>query len=392
MAMIERLSLIKNFEQIRKYSETLCSPLQNEDYSVQPVDFVSPPKWHLAHTTWFWEEFVLKGFLPDYKIYRKDFSYLFNSYYNHAGQRVERINRGLMTRPTVQEIYAYRAYVDNQMGTLLSLSISEEAQKIIETGLNHEQQHQELLLYDIKYILGHQPLFPSYGPGYEMQTVDQQAAFHVIPEGIYEIGHQGEDFCFDNELNRHKVYLPESEIRKTGVSNGEYLEFIKAGGYENFDYWHDEGWSWIKNHAIKAPLYWHLMDDTWFEYDLDGLRPLDLLKPVKHISYYEAHAFAEWQQMRLPTEFEWEIASPHLNKGHTWEWTGSAYLPYPGFAKAPGALGEYNGKFMVNQMVLRGASVVTPAHHSRSTYRNFFHPNMRWQYSGIRLAKSIKSH
>jgi ergothioneine biosynthesis protein EgtB len=379
--------LLERFVRIRKHSEELVKPIITEDFSVQPVAFVSPPKWHLAHITWFWEQFVLTVYKKDYQVYNDDFSYLFNSYYNNVGKRVLRPTRGLMTRPSVAEVFAYRAYVDGQMKDLLSQPVTNELQEIIEIGINHEEQHQELFVYDIKYILGHQPTFPVYGSGFELKPVTAAQKYIAIKEGVYEIGSTGEGFYFDNELNRHKVYLQNFEIATNPVTNGEYLEFINAGGYTNFNYWHDEGWHWINNNKISSPLYWHLIEGKWHEYDLSGLEELKPDRPVKHISFYEAFAYAEWKGMRLPTEFEWEVASQQFEWGQLWEWTNSAYLPYPGFNKAPGALGEYNGKFMINTMVMRGGSIATPHQHSRSTYRNFFHPDMRWMYSGIRLAK-----
>jgi ergothioneine biosynthesis protein EgtB len=348
---------------------------------------VSPPKWHLAHITWFWEQFVLAVYKKGYTVYNDDFSYLFNSYYNNVGKRVLRPARGLMTRPSVAEVFAYRTYVDVQMNELLNQSLTDEALNVIEIGINHEEQHQELFVYDVKYILGHQPTFPVYGSGFELEAIALPQKFCLMDEGVYEIGYAGKDFCFDNELGRHKVYLNAFEIASNPVTNGEYLEFINAGGYTNFNYWHDDGWHWINNNKITSPLYWHLIEGKWHEYDLNGLAELKLNEPVKHISFYEAFAFSQWKEMRLPTEFEWEAASKQFGWGQVWEWTNSAYLPYPGFNKAPGALGEYNGKFMVNTMVMRGASVATPMNHSRNTYRNFFHPDMRWMYGGLRLVK-----
>lgn len=380
--------MLDRFIKVRAHTETLCKPLLTEDYSIQPVEFVSPPKWHLAHTTWFWEEFVLSKYVSGYKVYDEDFSYLFNSYYNNVGKRVLRPSRGLMTRPSVEEVYAYRKYLTDAVAELLAATPEKSILDIVEIGINHEEQHQELMVYDIKYILGHQPTFPAYGAVFETQAAQQKSEFIKINAGIYEIGHSGASFCFDNELGRHKVYVDDFEISNIPVTNGEYLAFIEAGGYRNFNYWHDEGWSWVNTHNIEAPLYWHYIQNDWYHYTLNGLTKIDTEAPVVHISYYEAFAYAEWKRCRLPTEFEREIASSQLqHTGQVWEWTNSAYLAYPGFAKPPGALGEYNGKFMVNQMVLRGSSVATPPGHSRHTYRNFFHPDMRWQYSGIRLAK-----
>jgi len=377
----------KQFNQTRQLSEQVCKPLELEDYSVQPTVDVSPPKWHLAHATWFFEQFVLVPHLKGYKIYDEEFAYLFNSYYNNAGERVLRPNRGLMTRPTVDAVYAYRAYVTKKMNELLEQSINDEQLFLIEVGIHHEQQHQELLAYDIKYILGNQPGFPKYGNRFLTKPEQQTPEFISMEEGIYTIGHQGEGYHFDNELGRHKVYLQSYKIANRLVTNKEYIEFIEAGGYQNFNHWHAEGWDWVNNNKINAPLYWHKVKGNWHTYNYQGLEAINPDLPVMHISYFEAYAFAEWKKLRLPTEFEWEAAAAKFNWGQLWEWTASAYLPYPGFSKARGALGEYNGKFMVNQHVLRGASAATSAGHSRATYRNFFAPKLRWMFSGIRLAK-----
>ncbi|RZJ70748.1 ergothioneine biosynthesis protein EgtB [Flavobacterium sp.] len=382
------MTLQENFNSIRAASEAICRPLLTEDYSVQPSTFASPPKWHLAHVTWFWEQFVLTEYLADYAVFHEDFSFLFNSYYNNVGKRVLRPVRGLMTRPSVEEVYRYRAYVNESMNKLFEKEVSDEVKAIIEIGLNHEQQHQELLVYDIKYILGNQPTFPAYlNDVFTFGKVTSANKFHKIEAGIYKIGHDGNGFAFDNEFGRHKTYIQDFEIADDLVSNAEYLEFITAGGYSDFNFWHDEGWQWVTENAIKAPMYWHEIEGTWHYYDLGGLRELAADEPVRHISFYEAFAFAQWKGMRLPTEAEWEVASSRFDWGQLWEWTNSAYLAYPGYVKQPGAIGEYNGKFMVNQMVLRGASVATPKGHSRKTYRNFFHADMRWQYNGIRLVK-----
>lgn len=382
------MSLVDQFLTIRKYTESICEPLQTEDYVVQPVADVSPPKWHLGHTTWFFETFILKPHAANYQEYNPDYNFVFNSYYETVGARVIRTDRGNLSRPSVSDIYQYRHYVDEAMTSLLGETITDEVMELLILGFNHEQQHQELLLTDIKYILGNNPLFPVYSSKWvEHEEVQTSPEPIVIAEGIYEIGFAGSDFCFDNELNRHKVYLHDFEINAVLETNGTYLDFIKAGGYSDFNYWHAEGWDWVKTNGIKAPLYWHEIDGDWFNYTYAGLVPLNRLHPVTHISYYEAYAYASWKGMRLPTEFEWEVAARQFNWGKRWEWTESAYLPYPGFSKAPGAIGEYNGKFMVNQKVLRGASVATPKDHGRITYRNFFHPHLRWQFTGIRLAK-----
>ncbi|PKW28979.1 ergothioneine biosynthesis protein EgtB [Flavobacterium lindanitolerans] len=381
------MTLSDRYNSIRKHTEHLCNALTTEDFVPQPADFVSPPKWHLAHTTWFFEQFVLNDHLPDYKLFDDDFSFLFNSYYNFVGKRVFRADRGNITRPGVHEVFEYRSYVDMHMQILLQLK-SEELKDLIELGLNHEQQHQELLITDIKYILGNNPIFPVYDENIDWEKQEnEETGFVKLEEGIYEIGFEGEGFSFDNEHGRHKVYLHDFEISKSLVTNAEYLEFISNGGYTNFDYWLDEGWSWVTENKIEAPLYWHKIDGEWHNYTLGGLEKLNPEAILTHISFYEAAAFAAWKKMRLPTEFEWEAAADKFNWGKRWEWTNSAYLPYPNFKKPEGAIGEYNGKFMVNQMVLRGASCATPPQHDRKTYRNFFHAHERWQFNGIRLAK-----
>lgn len=379
--------MIDRFLRIRENSEQLCKPLYIEDYSLQASEFVSPPKWHLAHSTWFWEEFVLTKYDANYILYNEDYHFLFNSYYNNVGKRVLRPLRGLMSRPSVSEVYSYRKYVTDAMVTYLNTIPSKDILAVVEIGINHEEQHQELLVSDIKYIFGNQPTFPVYQDSLKTKLETQAAQFIPFNAGLYEIGHQGNGFCFDNELGSHKVYVADFEICDKLVSNREYLEFIVAGGYINFNFWHDDGWSWINSNKIEAPLYWHKIDKEWWNYTLNGLEKLDLDLPVMHLSFYEAFAFSEWKGCRLPTEFEWEIASDKFKWGQLWEWTNSAYLAYPGFSKLPGALGEYNGKFMINQMILRGGSVATPEGHSRKTYRNFFPPDMRWQFSGLRLAK-----
>lgn len=381
------MSLKEQFLTTRQTTEKICSPLETEDYVVQPIINVSPPKWHLAHTTWFFEQFILVKFATNYKIFHHDFSFLFNSYYNNMGERSLRENRGFMTRPTVAKIYEYRKYVTQELAQLLDNNPSNELLNLVEIGINHEQQHQELLAYDIKYILGTQPTFPSIGELFKLKEETQKQQWFLFKEGVYEIGHQGNDFCFDNELPVHKVYIQDFEISNRLITNAEYIEFIEAGGYEDFNLWHDEGWHFIQNNQIKSPLYWHNKNGVWQHYHFDGLETINPKLPVSHISMYEAYAFAAWKGMRLPTEFEWEIASQKLQWGQLWEWTNSAYIPYPGFTQDGSALGEYNGKFMMNQMVLRGASVATPQGHARATYRNFFHASSQWIFSGIRLVK-----
>lgn len=404
---------------VRDWTLALCKPLQTEDFVVQPIVDVSPPKWHLGHTTWFFEQFILKKYSSGYKEFNPDFNFVFNSYYESVGARVLRTDRGNLTRPTVIQIMDYRSHVDTAMKKLLSddNSFNNEIVELIELGINHEQQHQELLMTDLKYILGHNPLFPKY----RETKPDNNAAeikdlsFLDVDEGIYNIGYNGNEFYFDNEKGEHKVFLHKFQIADRLITNTEYLEFINSGGYDNFVYWLQEGFEWVKQYNINSPLYWHIINGEWFYFTLNGLRKIEPNNPVTHISFYEADAFAKWKGMRLATELEWEIAakmySPVINSnanfaekeifapqstvsdyqffGDCWEWTDSAYLPYPYYKRAAGAVGEYNGKFMINQMVLRGGSCVTPINHIRHTYRNFFHPDKRWQFTGIRLAKHI---
>ena len=387
------MNLPTRYKQVRDRSEAICQGLQAEDFVVQPMGDVSPPKWHLGHTTWFFETFVLQPHAASYRVYDTQYPYVFNSYYETVGARVVRTDRGNLSRPSVADVFAYRAYVDQAMHRFLSADGAEDdgLNALLELGLNHEEQHQELLITDIKYILGNNPLLPAYPTDYAQPPVPRITNEHWIsqPEGVYAIGATGRDFCFDNELNRHKVYLAPYQIRQELVSNGEYLAFIEAGGYADFRYWHAEGWEWVKAHRISAPLYWHRLDGVWHYYTPQGLQPLPPDQPVCHVSYYEAWAYAQWRGLRLPTEAEWETTQDRFQWGSRWEWTESAYLPYPGFTKAEGAIGEYNGKFMINQMVLRGASEATTPGHSRPTYRNFFHAPLRWQFTGIRLARSL---
>ncbi len=386
---------LEKYQKTRERTEKLCQPLENEDYVAQPIIDVSPPKWHLGHTTWFFENFVLKNLDKDYKVFNEKYDFIFNSYYESQGERVSRVERGNLTRPCVKEIYDYRAYVDKHLLEAVSeRELDTEVYKTIELGLQHEQQHQELLLTDIKYILSKNPLYPIYDKnfleeGEKSQNLDKDNAkeYIKIEEGIYEVGNTGEEFCFDNETGRHKVYLNSYQICNELITNGEYLEFIKDGGYKNFSYWLSEGWEWVKNNNISHPEYWKNINGEWYHFTLNGLQKLDKERTLTHVSFYEAQAFAQWRGERLPTEYEWEVAAPKFQWGKRWEWTYSAYHPYPNFKKWENAIGEYNGKFMINQIVLRGASIATAPEHNRVTYRNFFHPYLRWQYNGIRLVK-----
>ncbi|ELR73078.1 hypothetical protein C900_05713 [Fulvivirga imtechensis AK7] len=416
--VLEDIELKERFFSVRQTTGKICSRLSPEDHVVQPVVDVSPPKWHLGHTTWFFETFILQPYKKGYSLFNDKYGYLFNSYYESVGERVIRTNRGNLTRPTVQEVLEYRGYVNTHMSELFDAGISDkELLGLLELGIQHEQQHQELLLYDIKYILGNNPLFPIYinKPGQHSESM-KSPDFLPVESGIYEVGYQASGFCFDNELGAHKVFLHDYAISDRLVTNGEYLEFINAGGYSDFRHWLSEGWEWVKAEEVIAPYHWHLVDGRWHQYSLNGgLKEVDIYAPVTHVSYFEADAYAKWKGLRLPTEFEWEIAckrhsgshsdanfmeSEHFEPvarkgssfqmlGDVWEWTGSAYMPYPYYQAPEGAVGEYNGKFMVNQMVLRGGSCATPSDHIRVSYRNFFHPHLRWMFSGIRLAKHI---
>ncbi|NMM48223.1 ergothioneine biosynthesis protein EgtB [Marinigracilibium pacificum] len=381
------LSLTDRYNSVREKSVELSRPLNKEDFVVQPVEFVSPTKWHLAHTTWFFEEFLLVPLLADYKRFHPDFAFLFNSYYEAVGERMIRSERGNITRPGVELIFDYRKYVDDRMQVLLK-NFPDDKVELLEIGLNHEQQHQELLLTDIKYVLGHNPLFPPYSPQFdESARFSNGTDFIKIEEGLYTIGHDGNGFGYDNEFPQHKVFLNSYEISNSLVTNSEYLEFIDSGGYENHEWWYSDAWAYLQESGIKKPLYWHKKNENWYRYSMKGLEVLNPDEPVTHVSHYEAAAFAEWKKMRLPTEFEWEVAADQFDWGWRWEHTGSAYRPYPGYKKADGAIGEYNGKFMINQMVLKGASIATSPGHARKTYRNFFHPELQWQFTGIRLCK-----
>ncbi len=421
MPTATHISLRTRYTQIRQQSEQLCAPLATEDYVVQPSPDVSPPKWHLGHTTWFFENFLLVPYLKDYTVFNPKYPFFFNSYYESQGPRVHRSHRGNMTRPSVEDIYKFRKYVDQHLLELIEQietsdeSWATEARFTLEVGLQHEQQHQELLVTDIKYILGNNPLFPVYDPREPSRAeLIRLAKWIEMDAGLYTIGHLGDDFCWDNELNAHQVYLQEYAIQDRLVTNGEYLEFMLAGGYDNHEHWLAEGWDWVKGLESKSPLYWYAVEGkAWHHYTLQGFRPVDLNLPVTHVSYFEADAFARWKGLRLPTEQEWEaacrVAEPQISGnfleqnhwhphgvgqrvatqflGDVWEWTASAYLPYPNYPRFKGALGEYNGKFMINQMVLRGGSVATPQSHMRVSYRNFFQTDKRWQFTGIRLAR-----
>jgi ergothioneine biosynthesis protein EgtB len=412
-------ALAEQLRSVRDATVGLCQPLEDEDYVVQSMPDTSPAKWHLAHTSWFFEEFILRRTLADYRSYDERFGYLFNSYYNLVGPMHDRPSRGLLSRPTVAEVLAYRTHVDEHMQTLLARSEPPAAlTELVILGLNHEQQHQELLLTDIKHLFACNPLAPVYQSSAEPPWRPAPAlAFVAQPGGLVEIGHDGADFCFDNEQPRHRLYLQPFQLANRPVTNAEFLEFVRAGGYEQPQLWLSDGWAVVQREHWRRPLYWS--ESLEQEFTLSGMRAINPYSPVCHISYFEADAFARWAQARLPLEAEWETAAAgtaaaqpqgnfveqgHLHPvpapampepqppllqmlGDVWEWTRSPYSPYPGFTPPPGALGEYNGKFMVNQLVLRGGSCATPASHIRPTYRNFFPPAARWQFSGLRLAR-----
>lgn len=386
----------RHYESVRKRSLMLAEPLSDEDCGAQSMPDASPVKWHLAHTTWFFETFILERLEAHFQPFHPAFRVLFNSYYNGIGDRHPRAMRGLLTRPSMSEVRAYRANVDGRIARLLAEHADdEELAALLELGLQHEQQHQELILTDVKHLLAQSALYPQYAPP------QQQPKVHAVPlewvdfaGGLAEIGHDGDGFCFDNELPRHRAYLQPFSLAARLVTNGEYLQFIEAGGYRDPALWLSEGWDQVCALALTQPMYWQRDEaGQWHEFTLHGLRPLDLARAATNLSLYEADAYAHWSGARLPTEAEWEVAAAsgdgRLRQlfGECWQWTSSSYSPYPGYATAPGALGEYNGKFMLNQYVLRGSSIATPAGHSRASYRNFFPAGARWQFTGIRLAK-----
>ncbi|HSU69486.1 MAG TPA: ergothioneine biosynthesis protein EgtB [Tepidisphaeraceae bacterium] len=407
---------IERYRAVRRQTESLCAPLVAEDYVVQSMPDVSPTKWHLAHTSWFFETFLLAAHSPGYQPFNPHFAYLFNSYYVTVGDRHCRQNRGLLSRPTVAEVYAYRRHVDQAMFQFVSQSPESQLRElasVLEIGLHHEQQHQELMLTDIKHVFWVNPLRPAYRGRPIPSAVPPAMRWIGFEEGTRRVGHEGPGFAFDNESPRHRVFLDPFQLASRLVTNREYKHFIYDGGYRRPDLWLSMGWATAQQEQWAGPLYWIQQDGQWLNHTLSGLRPVEDSEPVCHVSYFEADAYARWAGARLPSEFEWETAAKELPVegnfvesehhhpvplasdaaglsqmfGDLWEWTRSAYLPYPGYQPPAGALGEYNGKFMCNQFVLRGGSCATPANHIRRTYRNFFPPDARWQFMGFRLAR-----
>ena len=421
--------LIEKYRRVRNFSAQLCRTLQAEDYVVQSMPDVSPTKWHLAHTSWFFETFIVKVWAPRYRSEVPQYAYLFNSYYNAAGDMHRRDLRGLISRPTVAETYRFRESIDECVMKLLQDADEArlaEIEPVLTLGLHHEQQHQELLITDIKHVFSQNPLYPVFRETETESNNERVAAQHFVEfdEAVVSIGHDGNGFSYDNEGPRHRALVPSFSLSNRLITNGEYLAFVEAGGYTRPEFWLSLGWTTVNEQRWQAPLYWVQRDGAWWNFTLSGFRPVNDAEPVTHISYFEADAYANWDGARLPTEFEWEHASAGLAMdgnfvdtgrfhpapasdgagspssrngsaglqqmfGDVWEWTRSAYLPYPGYRAVPGALGEYNGKFMCNQMVLRGGSCATSRDHIRATYRNFFQPEKRWQFTGIRLARDL---
>ena len=408
-------ALERRYREVRAANVALALPLSDADATVQSMPDASPAKWHLAHTTWFFESMVLTADSANYKAFDERFNFLFNSYYESVGARQPRPLRGLLTRPTLAEVLAYRDYVDSAIAQLLQRSPAERLLKVIELGCHHEQQHQELLLTDILHLFAQNPLRPAYRESVPLpvELIDRSQTYRGFPGGLVDIGHPGPSFAFDCEGPRHTVRIEPYRLSDRLVTNGEWAEFIADGGYRNPLLWLSDGWATVRSEAWSAPLYWEARDGEFWSMTLRGAQPIDPDAPVTHVSYFEADAFATWASRRLPTEAEWEAAAQNLavagnfvNSGRlrprpapqatgelrqmfgdVWEWTRSAFLPYPRFRPMEGALGEYNGKFMSGQFVLRGGSCVTPEDHVRATYRNFFAPNARWQFSGLRLAE-----
>ena len=381
------------FRRVRGETERRAAPLSAEDQVIQSMPDASPIKWHRAHTTWFFETFLLQPNVRGYKVYDERFAFLFNSYYVAAGPRHARPKRGMITRPNADEVGEYRTHVDVAVERLIgeaSAAALREILRILEIGLNHEEQHQELMLTDILHAFAQNPTNPTYDARWQPPKSAAKDDYVELPEGIHTIGHQSEGYCFDNESPSHRVLVGPVRIARSLVTNAGWLAFMTDGGYANPTLWLSDGWAAVQNEGWQAAGHWHECDGEWHQFTPGGLRAVDLAAPVTHVSYYEADAFARWAGKHLPTEQEWEVAARagHLADafGIVWQWTRSSYSPYPGFTACDGALGEYNGKYMINQMVLRGSSLATPDGHSRVTYRNFFYPPARWQFTGLRLA------
>jgi ergothioneine biosynthesis protein EgtB len=393
-----RCACLNAFCAVRSETERRAAPLGPEDQAVQSMPDASPAKWHRAHTSWFFEQFLLVPHLQTYKVFDEQFGYLFNSYYVAAGPRHARPKRGLITRPTAEQVAAFRRHVDENVTRLLATAPDSELPqilKILEIGMHHEQQHQELLLTDILHAFACNPIAPAYDMGWRAPKSGlPEGEFAELPSGIHMIGFTGPGYCFDNEMPAHRVFIQPARISRSLVSNSQWLEFMADAGYRTPSLWLSDGWTALETEQWEAPGYWRKVDGEWFSMTLGGQRPVDANAPVTHVSYYEADAFAHWAGKHLPSETEWEIAARAnlLDDGFgaAWQWTRSAYLPYPGYRAPLGALGEYNGKFMINQMVLRGSSHATPISHSRPSYRNFFYPSARWQFSGLRLLDYVE--
>lgn len=389
MTLPVQLHGLQSFRAVRSRTEELAAPLSAEDQTVQSMPDASPTKWHLAHTTWFFETFVLRPHARDYRVFDAAYEYLFNSYYEAVGPRHPRPQRGLITRPGVEEVLAYRHHVTAAM--LDFLLGDYQVHELVELGLHHEQQHQELILMDIKHALSLNPLRPAYRATAGKVQALQPMGWREFEGGLVETGHDGQGFAFDNEGPRHRSWLDAFALAMRPVNCGEYLAFIEEGGYRRPEHWLSAGWDCVNQRGWEAPLYWEKKDGAWHVFTLSGLEPLDPSRPVCHVSAFEAAAFAKWSGKRLPREAEWEIAAGTVHGvGEVWEWTASPYIAYPGYHEPPGAVGEYNGKFMANQMVLRGGCAATPADHVRPTYRNFFPSDARWMFGGIRLAEDLR--
>ncbi|MES0489998.1 MAG: ergothioneine biosynthesis protein EgtB [Leptospirales bacterium] len=424
--MSSKEKILQHYKNTRLKTHEICSPLEPDDYNMQAMYDGSPPKWNIGHCTWAFEAFALSACVPNYKPYNEKFAYCFNSYYETVGERIQRHNRHLLSRPTLDEVYAYRKFVDEQVEEYLTTSVKkvsnlDDFMMRLEIAINHEQQHQELFFTDLKHIFFMSPLQPAYAEKKDVLSISTEyrpAKFNEFEPVLTDIGHTGDGFSYDNELGRHKVYLNPFSMMNRLVTNGEFIEFVEDGGYSDFRWWLSDAWATVQKEDWKQPLYWTKVDKDWYEFTLHGMKKINHSAPVCHVSFFEADAYAKYKEARLPTEFEWEhvantqlqeiesghfmdnnyiqpiVAKPESDAcaeffGNVWELTQSSYLPYPNFVTPPGALAEYNGKFMNDQRVLRGGSCATPQNHIRSTYRNFWQSDKRWQFSGFRLTKDL---